>query len=608
MLMLGACAGGGGRQQAGSEPGVRFADVEMTYTDHPGLPSGAAQWMPFTLPYQASLDTPILHHYVWFRLRLPGPVVEGDNSLYLNNHMFTADIYLNDYRIGGSNVPAGKLAMGWNRPLLVELPAGLWQNGENTLLVRLEQARYTNFMAVFLIGEHTALYRIWQSKVFWQNQVPLVAFLLCMLMGSFTLALWWQRRQDQQYGLFAGTALCWAVPMLYLAAPYDLIPHTVFLIVVYWATILSACFFLPFNLRVLGLRLPQVERILIAYAVLICLTLPLVSAVNLLRIVLAGQAVMLGALAILLGYASWRAVRHGDVAARWMTISGGIILMLLVRDVYEFGSSARSNTLISSGTYMQYSFPIALTGFFVQLLKRFVAALDRSELLNLTLKERVEAVSTRLELSFEANRELELRKAAELQRSKIFRDLHDDVGARLVSIMHASASEEQSRMARSALVSLRETVAGTPARAMSLPELLGQISEDLAIRCRNSDQEFALVIPACGTDIQLGANVCYQISRIIQEVLTNSIKHAGATLISFAAQLLQGTLHLELRDNGRGMSEVQAGGSGVRNIRYRAAEINARISWEPAQPRGCRFVLELDLKVQQDPEGTNTAP
>jgi len=380
-----------------------------------------------------------------------------------------------------------------------------------------------------------------------------------------------------------------------------LIPHSVFLILVFWATIVTACFFLPFNLRTLGLTLPRVELGLVLFSLLICLALPLVSAVNIMQVVLAGQGVMLVGFAILLGYASWRAVRHGDPAARWVTLSGMIILVLLARDVYEFGSSARSNTLISSGTYMQYSFPIALTGFFIQLLKRFVSALDRSELLNLTLKQRVEAFSDQLKRSFEANRELELRKAAEQQKRKIFRDLHDDVGARLVSIMHTRASDEQSGMARSALESLRETVAGSHNEPMAFAVLVQQISEDLQIRCRVSDQQFALGIetplPEFQASAKASANACHQISRIIQEVLTNSIKHAGATLISFTVSVRQGRIMLELLDNGCGLSELHQGGSGLRNIRQRAAEIGVRVSWAGGQPHGCRFLLELDLSA-----------
>ena len=157
ILMLCVWFAGCARQTPDPEPGVRFSDVEMLSTDSAQLSSPAAQWVPFTLPYQATFDAPVPHRFTWFRLQLSGPVVPGDNALYLNNHMFTADIFLNGYRVGGSNVPAGKLAIGWNRPLLIELPGGLWEPDNNTLLVRLEQAPYTNFMAVFLIGEHAVL-------------------------------------------------------------------------------------------------------------------------------------------------------------------------------------------------------------------------------------------------------------------------------------------------------------------------------------------------------------------------------------------------------------------------------------------------------------------
>jgi len=103
--------------------------------------------------------------------------------------------------------------------------------------------------------------------------------------------------------------------------------------------------------------------------------------------------------------------------------------------------------MIGSGTYMQFAFPLILVVFFLILIRRFVGALQESEQLNRELEQRVAAIDTQLQASYAANRTWELKEATEQQKQKIYRDLHDDVGARLVSIMHARESGEQSKLA-----------------------------------------------------------------------------------------------------------------------------------------------------------------
>ena len=98
--------------------------------------------------------------------------------------------------------------------------------------------------------------------------------------------------------------------------------------------------------------------------------------------------------------------------------------MLFGRDVYEFFSAARSNTMIGSGTYMQFAFPLILVVFFLILIRRFVGAVQESEQLNRELEQRVAAIDTQLQASCAANRTWELKEATEQQKQKIYRDLH----------------------------------------------------------------------------------------------------------------------------------------------------------------------------------------
>ncbi len=69
--------------------------------------------------------------------------------------------------------------------------------------------------------------------------------------------------------------------------------------------------------------------------------------------------------------------------------------------------------------------------------------------------------------------------------------------------------------------------------------------------------------------------------RILQEALTNSIKHAHAKHIRIAAETGGGFLNLSLSDDGKGIEGNpldETSGNGIRNMRVRAEELGGTIS------------------------------
>lgn len=270
--------------------------------------------------------------------------------------------------------------------------------------------------------------------------------------------------------------------------------------------------------------------------------------------------------------------------------------MLFGRDVYEFFSAARSNTMIGSGTYMQFAFPLILVVFFLILIRRFVGALQESEQLNRELEQRVAAIDTQLQASCAANRTWELKEATEQQKQKIYRDLHEDVGARLVSIMHTSESGGQSKLAQSALASLRETVSSGNFQDEKLVDMLTDAGHNIEARCHNSDLSFTAPSLDQVRDIVFSGNRCYHIKRILQEVVSNIIKHADAAEVVMEVAVAGDTLQLNLADDGHGLPPAVEAGNGMTNIRFRAREIRGEAAWL-ANPAGwgCRFQLRLAL-------------
>ncbi len=83
--------------------------------------------------------------------------------------------------------------------------------------------------------------------------------------------------------------------------------------------------------------------------------------------------------------------------------------------------------------------------------------------------------------------------------------------------------------------------------------------------------------------------------RIIQEALTNLVRHANARCAVVSLRLEQG-LHIEVRDDGQGFSEGRVGGLGLHSMHERAAELGGRLSVTSAPAGGTivRAVLPVE--------------
>lgn len=84
--------------------------------------------------------------------------------------------------------------------------------------------------------------------------------------------------------------------------------------------------------------------------------------------------------------------------------------------------------------------------------------------------------------------------------------------------------------------------------------------------------------------------------RIVQEAIQNILKHAEATRVEVALRFGPTTFGLTIRDNGKGLV-VQEGrgmeeGSGLKNMRHRAALIGADLQLQPAEGGGTVLTIE----------------
>lgn len=191
----------------------------------------------------------------------------------------------------------------------------------------------------------------------------------------------------------------------------------------------------------------------------------------------------------------------------------------------------------------------------------------------------------------------------ETERARIARDIHDDLGAKLLSLLYRSREEDQP-LVRDAIMCTRELVSTLNLTPVSLAVALTRWRAELHERLDPAKVALEWVVmkgdPAA---VMLSARQNANITRILRESVTNALKHAGAGTLRLEWQIAEASLHLSVHDNGVGMSHAVSvsGGRGMAIMRARAEELGGTVEWgiplAAGQGRGCEVRVYLPLEV-----------
>jgi signal transduction histidine kinase len=210
----------------------------------------------------------------------------------------------------------------------------------------------------------------------------------------------------------------------------------------------------------------------------------------------------------------------------------------------------------------------------------------------------------------EREREERARAAVAEERARIARELHDVVG-HSVSVMTVQASgvrrllrpdQEREREAllvvertgREALAEMRRMV-GVLRRPEEAPALAPQPSLDHLSRLVEQARETGLPVELRieGEAIQLPAGVDLTAYRLVQEGLTNVVKHAQATRAEVLVDYGDSYVEVTVRDDGKGVGNGDGGGHGLVGMRERVSVYGGEIDAGPQPGGGYRLRAKL---------------
>ena len=249
--------------------------------------------------------------------------------------------------------------------------------------------------------------------------------------------------------------------------------------------------------------------------------------------------------------------------------------------------------------WMRLVGPLCLLLAGLRLLHNFASALQAAEAGRSSLEVRVQEITTEIERNFAQLAELRVEQVTEKERKRIAGDLHDDLGAKLLTIVHTSDSERISTLAREALEEMRLSVRGLTGRPMRLADALADWRAETVMRLGQANIETDWRGPADETEQLLPARGFVQTTRILREAVSNIIKHSEASQCTVRCAVTEQQFSLSVQDNGKGIPMELDGkldrGHGMSSMKHRARQMQGQCLVESGI--GCGTVIRLTLPL-----------
>jgi PAS domain S-box-containing protein len=207
-------------------------------------------------------------------------------------------------------------------------------------------------------------------------------------------------------------------------------------------------------------------------------------------------------------------------------------------------------------------------------------------------------------------RERDLRAALD-ERERISQDLHDGILQSLFAVglnleVTKSLMPPKTRKASGASLNkaidqlnlvmreVRNFIAGLDPEPIEGKDLSTALQSMLTSLTENQPTRVRLAVEKRAVQA-VSAEQSFHLVRVIQEAVSNCIRHGGAQEARVSLKMLKQGVRLSIRDNGRGFNQdtVKAGGYGLRNMAARAQKISGRFTVLSKENEGTRIILDL---------------
>ncbi len=577
---------------------ARFLDTETLKPPEPE--SGA--WRKVALPHdwrKADVEAREGWYSIELKFRVPPNRLWG---LYVPRVTSNIAAYINGENIGSGGRFNDPVARNENRPLYFSIPNGYLGNGINTLNLRVKAAAGKHgYLGPVYIGPDEVLRPVFQRFYRLKVVVVEIATASLVLVAVLMIGLWSVRREDGLALWFALVCLAWALHNFNVLVVEIPVSVHVWECVRYLSDGWFAVMLVMFTHRLLDMRLPRFEFLLFAGvsagSLWLCAIDDAQTFFHIANSYWVTASYLLGLYPAARLFSAW--LKTGDSEYMIAVCAGVPVLLTSGHDWLMLNGQVSPH----HGLLMQYSAATLLLGFTVVLLIRYGRAVNASEELMRTLESRVRQRGRELESNYRKLRKLEHEQVLANERERIMRDMHDGVGGHLVSALAMAENndvppERFRELLGNALQDLRLVIDSMDQTDGDLASVLGMLRarlqgslEQSGIRVRWKVGDLPL-IPELGPDRVL------QIMRILQEAITNVLKHARARTLTVRSGADEHSVFIEIADDGKGLPDKeQRHGHGLGNMFHRARRAGLTLEIGDASPGTC-----LRLTVPLNPQ------
>jgi signal transduction histidine kinase len=468
------------------------------------------------------------------------------------------------------------------------IPASLLRDGDNDVSVQLfVWGPIPGFLDKVYAGPDEGLrpYYEWRTLLF--ITLPIMFSAWQGILAVILTAMWARRRGEPAYGVLAVAMALGAIQAFTPTAIDQPTFPELSATLLATAPLESACV-LAFGILFFTRKWPRLLGPLIFLPGLTMVLIGMFGDPYAIRqsFLVLGIPTLFAHLAILGIIVAWAEMRKQDVPSLLLGCAVTIVLTTLTHDMAQVAGLIPDHRIF----YTRISYSAMLVAIGIGLTWRFAQALNRVDGFAAHLAIQLHEAEEKLKASFAREQERERAAALARERARLMRDLHDGLGGQLVSIVALSerdmASGSIGDAARAALKDLRLVIDSMDDIGGDLMLALASWRDRAAAQLR--PHEIALdwhaVPPGLPVYPSLRPWHVIQIIRILDEAVTNAVKHADARHIGVSIATMKAADGecgcITVTDDGKGFALDGAGrpsSRGLRNMKNRAAKCGAEL-------------------------------
>lgn len=590
---------------------LSFTGTLISKGFYTNLPEEDTDLLPINLPFHAEHQpSDINKGFYKVVFDLPS---EEDPALVLHGVQDSARIMLNGHFL----TEIGQIDLHWEQipprnrhiPNLIRLPTSLLSD-KNELLIEVV-SNWETALKPITVGSYDNLNPEVQWSLVWRVYFLWAGVAFAIPMALFFLGVWFFYKQSKVY-LWLGMVMgLWPFNTFVMTMNETAFDRTLVTLIQESSNLLYATAMVCFTFTYRGTYLSKIPLVwLITGLILVFFTWFVTSTTHSLPSG-TGLGILYGWIAVSSIISTFviiaNAFERRTIRSLMLAMSGVLVEIIAIWDILPLVGLLPGFPV----TYVvQWGVITVLYTYSSVMAFELAMSLKASKQFTRTLEKEVASQTKHIEQQYLDILVLEKQRTISEERSRLISDMHDGTSGQLTSVIAGL---------KTGMLSQKDTINQLDYCARDLRLILDSMNadatEDLVKALRTFRERVSPLLESNGiqqtweirklpSGISLNPHALLNVFRILQEALTNVIKHANASHVQINATYSNGICSLSVQDDGCGYNSIEkangerSSGYGNNSMQYRANSIGADLTVTTIPGAFTRVVLELQLDNQ----------